>query len=145
MSSQGWTSHYLGKISVLGFDLSEEMLELARERVDAQPFPPYPKARLDVRHDIEAAPLGADAGEPFAVLDSSSTTFAIPSRLCGVWRAPGCPLAIIEGFRAEGAPLDPHGLEIMRRYHTIERPTRSRRCRTSCGWRGSSITCTSTA
>jgi len=128
----GWTSHYLGKMgyTVLGFDLSEEMLELARERVDAEPFPPYPKARLDVRfvrHDIEAAPLGADAGGlyDFAVLDSVLHHFRDPVaalRHVGESLRPGALLAIIEGFRAEGAPLDPHSLEIMRRYHTIERP-----------------------
>src|SRR5512137_2158757 len=59
----GWTSHLLGKMgyTVLGFDLSEEMLALARERVETEPFPPHPLTRLDVRflcHDIEAAPLG---------------------------------------------------------------------------------------
>ena len=44
----GWTCHYLGKMghTVLGLDVSEEMLKLARTRVDAEPFPPHPRPRL---------------------------------------------------------------------------------------------------
>jgi SAM-dependent methyltransferase len=128
----GWTSHLLGKMgyAVLGFDLSEEMLELAHERVDREPFPPYPKARLDVRfvrHDIEAAPLGEQAGEPYdlALLDSVLHHFHDPVaalRHVGESLRPAALLAIIEALHPEGAPIDPTNLAIMERYHTIERP-----------------------
>lgn len=128
----GWTSHYLGKMgyTVLGFDLSEEMLAFARERVAAEPFPPHPKTRLDVRllrHDIEAAPLGDKAGEPYglALLDSVLHHFYDPIaalRHVGESLRPDALLAVIEAFRPEGAPIDPHNLAIMERYHTLERP-----------------------
>ena len=128
----GWTSHYLGKMgyTVLGLDVSEEMLELARERVDSEPFPPHPKARLDVRfvrHDIEAAPLGEQAGEPYdlALLDSVLHHFHDPVaalRHVGESLRPEAPVAIIEVLHPEGAPIDPTNLAIMERYHTIERP-----------------------
>jgi SAM-dependent methyltransferase len=128
----GWTSHYLGKMgfTVLGFDISEEMLEFARERVAKEPFPPHPKPRLDVsflRHDIEAAPLAADAGGPFdlALVDSVLHHFLNPVaalRHLGESLRPGALVAVLESLRPEGAPHDAHNLEIMRRYHTIERP-----------------------
>ena len=128
----GWTSHYLGKMgyTVLGFDISEEMLELARERVDAEPFPPDPGARLDVRfvrHDIEALPLGETAGEPYdlALVDSVLHHFLDPVaalRHLGKSLRPGAQLAIIEALLPEGAPVDPTNRAIMERYHTIERP-----------------------
>lgn len=128
----GWTSHYLGKMgyTVLGFDLSGEMLELARERVAAEPFPPYPKERLDVRflrHDIEVAPLGADAGAPYdlALLDSVLHHFLNPVaalRHLSESLVPQAIVAVVEALRPEGAPDDPANLEIMRRYHTLERP-----------------------
>jgi SAM-dependent methyltransferase len=128
----GWTSHLLGKMgySVLGFDLCEDMLELARARVAAEPFPPYPLARLDVRfvrHDIEAAPLGdaADGLFDMALLDSVLHHFLNPVaalRHIGESLEPGAVVAIIEGFRPEGVPLDAQGLAIMSRYHTLERP-----------------------
>jgi len=132
----GWTSHYLGKMgyTVLGLDLSEDMLELARTRVTAEPFPPHPRLQLDVRfvsHDIEAAPLGDEAGEPYdlALADSVLHHFLNPVaalRHLGESLRPGGLLAIIEGLHPEGAPLDAHNLAIMERYHTLERPyTRS--------------------
>jgi SAM-dependent methyltransferase len=131
----GWTSHYLGKMgySVLGLDLSEEMVELARIRVASDPFPSHPAGRLDVRfssHDIESIPLGDDAG-PFdlAFADSVLHHFLDPiAALRHVGRSlrPGGLLAVIEDFRHEGTPLDPHNVAIMERYHTLERPyTRS--------------------
>jgi SAM-dependent methyltransferase len=132
----GWTSHFLGKMgyTVLGFDLSEEMLELARARVAAEPFPPHPRRTLDVRfvaHDIEAAPLGdeADGLHDLALFDSVLHHFHDPVaalRHVGQSLRPDAVVAIIEAFHPEGAPADPHNVAIMRRYHTIERPyTRS--------------------
>jgi SAM-dependent methyltransferase len=132
----GWTSHYLGKMgyTVLGLDLSEDMLEIARARVAAEPFPPYPRSRLDVRfvgHDIEASPLGDEAGEPYdlALVDSVLHHFENPVaalRHLGESLRPGALLAIIEALHPEGAPIDAHNLAIMERYHTLERPyTRS--------------------
>jgi SAM-dependent methyltransferase len=128
----GWTSHYLGKMgyTVLGLDLSEEMLGLARERVDAEPFPPYPRQRLDVRfvrHDIEAGPLGEKAGEPYdlALVDSVLHHFLDPVaalRNLAASLVAGARLAIIEALLPEGAPVDPANRAIMERYHTIERP-----------------------
>jgi SAM-dependent methyltransferase len=132
----GWTCHYLGKMgyTVLGLDLSEEMLEFARTRVEAEPFPPHPRPRLDVRflcHDIESAPLGDEAGEPyhFALLDSALHHFLDPVTALhhlGKSLRPDGLVAIVEAFRLEGAPLDPLNVAIMERYHTLERPyTRS--------------------
>ena len=127
----GWTSHYLGKMgyTVLGFDLSEEMLELARERVDAEPFPPYPRQRLDVRfvrHDIEAAPLGEQAGEPYdlALVDSVLHHFLDPvAALRHLARASARGRSWPSSRRSSGGgPLDPANRAIMERYRTIERP-----------------------
>ena len=128
----GWTSHFLGKMgyAVLGFDLCDSMLELARERVAAEPFPPRGPAGLDVRfvaHDIEAAPLGpkADGLYDLALIDSVLHHFENPIaalRHVGESLRPGAVLAIIEAFHPEGAAPDPHNLAIMERYHTIERP-----------------------
>ncbi|HSD27514.1 MAG TPA: class I SAM-dependent methyltransferase, partial [Vicinamibacteria bacterium] len=132
----GWTSHYLGKMgyTVLGLDLSEEMLELARTRVEADPFPPHPGRRLDVsfvRLDIEAASLGGEAGEPYhlALVDSALHHFLNPVaalRHLGESLRPDGLVAIVEAFRPEGAPLDAQSVAIMERYQTLERPyTRS--------------------
>jgi SAM-dependent methyltransferase len=116
--------------TVLGIDLCGDLLEFARERVRSEPFPPHPKTSLDVRfvcHDIETAALAEEAERRYdlALLDSVLHHFYNPVaalRHVGESLRPGARVAIIEALRPDQAPIDPHNVAIMNRYHTIERP-----------------------
>ena len=127
----GWISHYLGKLghTVLGIDISEEMIEIARRRIAADPFPAYPEAPFDVSfvvHDIENAPVGVETLFDAAVLESCLHHFYDPiAALMNVaqnLKSDGL-IAIIEGKAPKvGSCYHKDNLEIMEKYHTLERP-----------------------
>ncbi|MBN2208847.1 MAG: class I SAM-dependent methyltransferase [Candidatus Coatesbacteria bacterium] len=127
----GWLSHYLGKLghTVLGFDISDKMIEIAKRRMAADPFPPYPEAPFDVSffvHDIEDAPLSVETLFDAAVLESCLHHFYDPvAALENVARnlKPEGLIAIIEGVAPEACSCcRKDDLEIMDKYRTLERP-----------------------
>jgi len=127
----GWISHYIGKLghTVLGIDISEEMIEIAKRRIAADPFPAYPESPFDVSfavHDIEKTPLGVERLFDVAVLESCLHHFYDPiAALSNVAQnlKPDGLIAIIEGTAPKvGSCCHKDNLEIMENYHTLERP-----------------------
>lgn len=127
----GWVSHYIGKLghTVLGIDISEELIEIARRRIESDPFPAYPEAPYHVEfmvHDIERGPLAAGSLFDAAILESCLHHFYDPiSALENVSPSlkPDGVIAILEGTAPEpGSQYEKDNLKIMREYHTLERP-----------------------
>jgi SAM-dependent methyltransferase len=126
----GWISHFIGKMGhrVLGVDISEEMIDIAKERVKAEPYPPFPLEKLNVDflvHDLEESPLPTSDQFDFVLIDSALHHFYSPIqtvRNIATHIAPGGVLAIIEGIAPTSAPPGAIEMAIMRKYHTLERP-----------------------
>ncbi len=127
----GWISHYIGKLghTVLGIDISEEMIEIARRRIAADLFPAYPEAPFDVSfivHDIENGPLSVRTLFDAAVLESCLHHFydpiAVLMNVAQNLKSDGL-IAIMEGRAPEvRSCYHKDNLEIMDKYHTLERP-----------------------
>ncbi len=126
----GWTTHYLGKLgySVFGIDISESMIEIAKKRLNSDPYPPYPLKSFDVRflvHNIESDKLPSDEIFDLVLFDSALHHFYDPiAALDNLSQNLGdnAIIVIIEGAVLENAEIDPLYNEIMKRYHTLERP-----------------------
>ena len=131
----GWTIQWLAKLGheVIGLDISAELLDIARRRMQTDPYPPYKGQpfRYDLRaHDIEAEPLGLGRKARLALFESTLHHFFNPVaalRNTVADLAPDGLVAVIEAAAPpEGSEWDRQNVEIMDRYHTIERPyTRS--------------------
>lgn len=127
----GWTVHWLCKLghSVVGCDISAELLDVAEQRMKADPFPPYVERPFDYSlsiHDVENSPL--DIGEPAdaAVFESTLHHFYNPVATLRNIAADLKPDGIIGVVEAAAPPIgsewDEANVELMTRYHTIERP-----------------------
>ena len=133
----GWVSHYLGKLgySVLGVDISTELVNLARERVIKDPFPPYLDRPFDVSfhvHDIEKDPLTEHGVFDAAVFESTMHHFLNPIavvRHVAASLTPGGVLGIIEAAARPGSSWMEELRQTMLRYHTLERPLTRRQMR----------------
>lgn len=127
----GWTVHWLAKLGhhVIGLDISKELLAIAEQRMQSDPYPPFkdqPFAYELAAHDIEAAPLNLDEPVQLALFESTLHHFYDPVAVLqnvAVDLAPDGVLAVIE---AAAPPVDSEwhsaNVELMERYHTIERP-----------------------
>jgi len=127
----GWTVHWLAKLGhhVVGLDISTELLDIAEQRMQSDPFPPFPDRPFayDLReHDIEDKPLGLDEPCDVAIFEACLHHFfnpvaalrnvaedLQPDGLIGVTEAAAPPV---------GSEWDVSNQELMERYHTIERP-----------------------
>jgi len=127
----GWTIQWLGKLGheVIGLDISQELLDIAEQRMKADPFPPYrgQPFRYELRnHDIESEPLRLDTPVDLALFESTLHHFENPvAALRNVARdlAPTGALAVIEAAApAPGTEWHTQNVDLMNRYHTIERP-----------------------
>lgn len=127
----GWTVHWLAKLGhqVVGLDISAELLDVARRRMQSDPFPPFvgePMA-YDLRiHDIEAEPVALDHPVDLALLESTLHHFFDPVaalRNVAADLADDGVVAVIEASAPPiGSSWHAENVELMRRYHTIERP-----------------------
>ena len=128
----GRTIQWLAKLGheVIGLDISEELLEIAERRMQTDPYPPYvgQPFRYDLRaHDIEAEPLALVGKKArLALFESTLHHFYNPVaalRNTVADLAPDGIVAVIEAAAPpKGSEWDAQNIEIMRRYHTIERP-----------------------
>ena len=127
----GWTSHYLAKLGmdVLGIDISRELVNLAEKRVRGESFGTYPNRKLNAKfvvHDIEEAPLPQQEFFEFALFESALHHFYDPvSALSNVAESlkPEGIIGITEGVApALNSKWHLNNLELMERYHTLERP-----------------------
>lgn len=126
----GWTTHYLAKLNleVVGFDISPDMIKLARERLESDPFPMMesnePPARFLV-HDIEENPLNLDEKFDIALFESALHHFVNPIAALRNISQNLTDDGIILIFEAVG-PGDERGAQeriaIMEKYQTLERP-----------------------
>lgn len=127
----GWTTHYLAKLGhrVIGIDISTELLDIARARVDDDSHPPFPDTPFAVEfveHDIEAAPLAVEKPASLAFFESVLHHFYNPIAVLRNVREmlePDGLVAIIEA--AAPPPESPSAqasLALMEEYHTLERP-----------------------
>ncbi len=126
----GWTTHYLGKLghSVLGIDISDSMIEIAKKRLYSDPYPPYPLESFNVNflvHNIESSKLQTNEIFDIALFDSALHHFYNPiAVLENLSNNLGdqSVIVIIEGASPENGEIDPVHREIMNKYHTLERP-----------------------
>ncbi len=127
----GWTVHWLAKLGheVIGLDISSELLEIAEQRMRSDPYPPFVAQPFayDLRvHDIEAEPLHLDRPVDLALFESTLHHFFDPVsalRNTAVDLAETGVLAVIEASAPPvGSTWHDQNVELMRRYHTIERP-----------------------
>lgn len=127
----GWTIQWLAKLGheVVGLDISAELLDIAERRMQTDPYPPYigQPFRYDLRvHDIEAQPLGLGRPARLALFESTLHHFFNPVaalRNTVTDLADDGVVAVIEAAAPpEGSEWDQSNVEIMERYHTIERP-----------------------
>ena len=127
----GWTVQWLAKLGheVVGLDISQELLDIAERRMQTDPYPPYigQPFRYDLRaHDIEAEPLGLERKARLALFESTLHHFYNPVaalRNTVEDLADDGVVAVIEAAAPpKGSEWDQANVEIMSRYHTIERP-----------------------
>lgn len=127
----GWTVQWLAKLGheVVGLDISAELLEVARTRMETDPYPPYVDRGFayDLRvHDIEEAPLGLPRKARLALFESTLHHFHNPVaalRNTVADLADAGVVAVIEAAAPpKGSEWDRKNLEIMSTYGTIERP-----------------------
>lgn len=127
----GWTVQWLAELGheVVGLDISQELIEIAERRMEADPYPPY--VDLPFRyafhiHDIEDTPFGLERKARFALFESVLHHFLNPVaalRHVAADLADDGLIAVIEGAAPpKGSEWDQRNIEIMKRYHTIERP-----------------------
>ena len=126
----GWTAHFLGKLGhrVLGIDISQELLDIAKTRIQSDPFPPYLDVPFDVKfrlHDIEADPIETD--EPFDVAICDSVLHHLYDPILALKHISLClkktgRLVILEGTGPSWGGLSHKHQELMKKYNTLERP-----------------------
>lgn len=130
----GWTAHFLAKLghSVYGVDISEDLLEIAKQRIAGEAHGCFEGIALQARfaiHDVEATPLGPDAPYgPYvaAFFESALHHFVNPVQaLRNV--APALTdagiLCIWEGAAPQrGTAPYQQNMELMTKYRTLERP-----------------------
>lgn len=127
----GWTVHWLCKLGhrVVGCDISEELLHVAEQRIKSDPHPPFPGIPFDYElriHDVEAAPLGLDEPAEVAIFEATLHHFFNPVAVLKNIAAdltPDAIIGVIEGAAPPaGSEWDAKNLDLMNRFHTIERP-----------------------
>ena len=127
----GWTVHWLAKLGhhVIGLDISAELLEIAERRMDADPYPPFVRRPFsyDLRiHDIEAGPLHLDQPVDLALFESTLHHFFDPVSALRNTAADLADTGLVGVIEAAAPPVGSiwhtENVELMRRFHTIERP-----------------------
>lgn len=127
----GWTVQWLCKLGheVIGLDISQELLDIAEQRMKTDPYAPYfdQPFRYELsNHDIEDRPLDLSRPVDLALFESTLHHFENPVaalRNVAADLAPDGALAVIEASAPPvGSEWHTQNVELMRRYHTIERP-----------------------
>ena len=127
----GWTSHFLAKLGyqVYGVDISEELIEIAKQRISCEPFQVYEEIPLSAEFkviDIEENSLDIDTVfdaaffesalhhfyNPIKVIENISRNLKLDGIICS-WEG-AAPSLGSEPFNKN--------MELMEKYHTIERP-----------------------
>jgi 2-polyprenyl-3-methyl-5-hydroxy-6-metoxy-1,4-benzoquinol methylase len=125
----GWLSEYFARLGydVTGVDISPDLVEVARERVERVPYGADHETPLRCRflvHDAEGAPLAEqfDAVVCYDSLHHFEDERAVMRSLAAM-TAYGGSLFILEGDRPdEGSENEEELLEVMRDFGTLESP-----------------------
>lgn len=125
----GWLSEYFARLGydVTGIDISDDLIRMARERVEKIPYGVDHETSLHCRfqtHDIEAAAL-ADKFDAVLCYDSLhhlEDERAVFRHLATMLNVGGL-LFILEGHKPEcGSATDDELRDVMRQYGTLESP-----------------------
>jgi 2-polyprenyl-3-methyl-5-hydroxy-6-metoxy-1,4-benzoquinol methylase/glycosyltransferase involved in cell wall biosynthesis len=125
----GWLSEYFARLGydVTGLDISPDLIEVARERVERIPYGADHETPLRCRflvHDVEGAPLEEqfDAVVCYDSLHHFEDERAVIRNLAAMTKYGGS-LFILEGDRPEeGSENEEELLEVMRNFGTLESP-----------------------
>ncbi|MBV9927091.1 MAG: methyltransferase domain-containing protein [Acidobacteria bacterium] len=125
----GWLSEYFARLGydVTGLDISPDLIEVARERVERVPYGADHETPLRCRflvHDVEGAPLEEqfDAVVCYDSLHHFEDERAVIRNLAAMTKYGGA-LFILEGDRPdEGSENEEELLEVMRDFGTLESP-----------------------
>ncbi|MFL6257143.1 MAG: methyltransferase domain-containing protein [Pyrinomonadaceae bacterium] len=125
----GWLSEYFARLGydVTGIDISPDLIEVARERVERIPYGADQETPLRCRflvHDAEGAPLEEqfDAVVCYDSLHHFEDEHAVIENLAAMTKYGGS-LFILEGDRPEeGSENEEELLEVMRDFGTLESP-----------------------
>jgi len=127
----GWVTHFMAKLghSVIGIDISDELLDIARERIAADKYPPYENMTFKTEfHNVDIEKEAFTTEEEFDCVMFMSTLHhflnpieAIKNSAVNLKKS-GL-IAIIEASAPEhNSVYDLHNREIMQKYKTLERP-----------------------
>lgn len=127
----GWVSHYLAKLGyhVTGVDISAALIDVARERIAGDPYPPYMDRPFHVNFleiDVETQQVPTDTPFDCVLYMSALHHFYNPvaaiRNTASAMKDNGL-LAIVEAAAPEpGSSYDEDNRRIMEKYHTLERP-----------------------
>src|SRR3954470_22171888 len=125
----GWLSEYFARLGydVTGIDISPDLIEIARARVEQVAYDADHETPLRCRfmvHDAEGSPLAEefDAVVCYDSLHHFEDERAVVRNLSAMTRYGGA-LFILEGDRPEeGSETEEELLEVMRRFETLESP-----------------------
>jgi SAM-dependent methyltransferase len=125
----GWWTHFLSKLSlhVVGIDISSDMIDLTRERLQLDGIPTPESDTFDrvslFTHDMEEMALPQEFQCDVAILESALHHFVDPIqtlRNISDSLSDDGILVILEG--TSDGKGDAYCVEIMNRYNTLERP-----------------------
>ena len=125
----GWLSEYFARLGykVLGIDISEDLIQMARERVERVPYNVDHETSLQcsfLKHDIESTPLRQkfDAIICYDALHHFEDERAVFAHLAAMLNIGGL-LFILEGQKpSAGSATEDELREVMRNYGTLESP-----------------------
>lgn len=125
----GWLSEYFSRLGykVLGIDISDDLIQMARERFERVPYNVDHETSLHCRflkHDVETAPLPEkfDAIICYDSLHHLEDESAVFSHLAAMLNIGGL-LFILEGQKpAAGSATEDELCDVMRQYGTLESP-----------------------
>ena len=127
----GWTSHYLAKLGhkVCGIDISEDLIKIARKRIESEPFRVYEDKPFSAKflvQDIELHELDENTLYDVAFFESALHHFYNPVQaLRNVSKnlKPDGVICVRESVApAPGTIYFDKHMELMKKYHTLERP-----------------------
>ncbi len=125
----GWLSEYFARLGydVTGIDISDDLIQMARERLDRTPYKVDHETPLRCRfltHDVETAPLAEkfDAVICYDSLHHFVDEHAVMSHLSAMVSRNGL-LFILEGDKPEeGSATEEELVGVMREFSTLESP-----------------------
>jgi len=125
----GWLSEYFSRLGykVLGIDISDDLIQMAEERIERVPYDVDHETPLRCRflkHDVETAPLPEkfDAIICYDSLHHLEDEAAVLSHLAAMLNIGGL-LFILEGQKpAAGSATEDELSDVMRQYGTLESP-----------------------